>query len=194
MKGRRVQGRIKARSAVAGRCKIMKCPFCGSMDDKVIDSRTIKGGEAIRRRRECIDCSGRFTSYEHIEEIVRMVVKKDGRREEFDRAKVRSGILKAVEKRPVPTSVVEELVEKIEIEVFRNQAEAPAREIGETVMKALYDLDQVAYVRFASVYRQFKDITEFMDELKGLLTGTKAKAKKKQQADPQAPGKDGGAE
>lgn len=157
------------------------------MDDKVIDSRTIKNGEAIRRRRECIDCGGRFTSYEHIEEIVRMVVKKDGRREEFDRAKVRSGILKAVEKRPVPTNIVDELVDKIEMDVFHNQAEAPAREIGESVMKALYDLDQVAYVRFASVYRQFKDITEFMSELENLLTGKKSKTKKKPQDRPDTP-------
>lgn len=157
----------------------MKCPFCGEQDDKVIDSRTIKNGEAIRRRRECIACSGRFTSYETIEEIVRVVVKKDGRREVFDRAKLRGGLQKACEKRPVPTERVEELVDRIEMDVYRNQSEAPSTEIGEAVMATLCELDQVAYVRFASVYRQFKDINEFMDELKGLLMDTRKKTKKK---------------
>ena len=158
----------------------MKCPFCGSIEDKVVDSRAIKNGEAIRRRRECLSCQGRFTSYEHIEEIVRIVVKKDGRREEFDRSKVRAGLQKACEKRPVPTEVIEDMIERIETDVFRNQVEAPTREIGEAVMKMLYELDEVAYVRFASVYRQFKDINEFMEELKSMLfDSARPKVKKK---------------
>ena len=157
----------------------MKCPFCGGMDDKVIDSRAIKNGEAIRRRRECLACGGRFTSYENIEEIVRIVVKKDGRREEFNRDKVLSGMQKACEKRPVSREVIGDIVDRIELEVYNNQAEVPTREIGEAVMRALYSLDQVAYVRFASVYREFKDVNEFMDELKRLLMTPGVKSRKK---------------
>jgi transcriptional repressor NrdR len=148
---------------------IMKCPYCGNQEDKVIDSRSIKGGEAIRRRRECLKCGNRFTSYEEIDEVVRMVVKKDGRREPFDRAKIRGGLLKAVEKREIPIDRIERIVHDIEAEVFRDRAEVPTRDIGELVMHILHELDEVAYVRFASVYRQFSDITEFMNELKTML-------------------------
>lgn len=147
----------------------MKCPYCGIDEDKVIDSRSIKGGEAIRRRRECLKCGNRFTSYEQIDEVVRMVVKKDGRREAFDRNKLRGGLLKAVEKREIPIDRIEQIVQDIEAAVFRDRAEVPSRDIGEMVMDILHQLDEVAYVRFASVYRQFSDITEFMNELKGML-------------------------
>ena len=147
----------------------MKCPYCGTLEDKVIDSRSIKGGEAIRRRRECLGCGNRFTSYEEIDEVVRMVVKKDGKREAFDRGKLRGGLLKAIEKRNIPVDRIERIVHDIEAEVYRDRAEVPSRDIGERVMEILHELDEVAYVRFASVYRQFSDITEFMNELKGML-------------------------
>jgi transcriptional repressor NrdR len=166
----------------------VKCPYCGHRNDRVIDSRTIKDGAAIRRRRVCGHCRGRFTSYETIEEVQLMVIKKDGRREEFDRAKLRVGIQKACEKRPVPTDRIDQVVEDIETALYRGTNEMPTRNIGEEVMQQLYTLDEVAYVRFASVYRQFKDIGEFMSELKGLLGNrgevepahTKPRAGKKQ--------------
>ncbi len=148
----------------------MKCPFCGFQEDKVVDSRTSKNGMAVRRRRECLECGKRFTTYEQVEEILPMVVKKDNRREPFDRFKILSGIRKACEKRPVSTARLEQTVDEIE-KVIQNklEKEIPGGEIGELVMRKLAELDEVAYVRFASVYRQFKDINAFMDELKHLL-------------------------
>ena len=148
----------------------MKCPYCTHLGDKVVDSRESKEGEVIRRRRECLDCGKRFTSYERIDEIPYMVIKKDGRRERFDRQKILKGLLKSCEKRPVPTAKLEALVDEVE----RFVHEAPERErktseIGELLMNRIKKLDKVAYVRFASVYLDFKDVKEFMSELKGLL-------------------------
>ena len=148
----------------------MKCPFCGNVEDKVIDSRISNEGNSIRRRRECLKCQKRFTTYERLEEHPLMVIKKDGRREPFDRKKLLSGILKACEKRPVPMDRVEGMVDEVEMIIQRNyEKEVSSTAIGEFVMKQLHDLDEVAYVRFASVYRQFKDINQFMKELSGLL-------------------------
>lgn len=145
----------------------MKCPFCGHPDDKVVDSRTIREGELIRRRRECLECTKRFTTYERIEEIPLMVAKKDGRREPFDRSKIVIGILKACEKRPVGIEQIEDLVDRIEKSINSSlDKEVSSEAIGSMVMEELRELDEVAYVRFASVYRQFKDIDEFMDVLK----------------------------
>ena len=148
----------------------MRCPFCGHPEDKVVDSRTGKNGEVIRRRRECLECQRRFTTYEQVEEILPIVVKKDGRREPFDRAKILVGIQKACQKRPVSQGRIEEIVHEIENELFGlGEKEIPSTWVGQKIMEELRQLDDVAYVRFASVYRQFKDISEFMDELKGLL-------------------------
>ena len=148
----------------------MKCPFCGHVDDKVIDSREGRTGDTIRRRRECLKCERRFTTYERIDEIPYMVVKKDGRRERFDRQKILQGLLKACEKRPVPTPKLEAIVDEIERYVLEAQdRECNTTEIGNLLMQRLRKLDKVAYVRFASVYSDFKDIREFMSELKGLL-------------------------
>jgi len=148
----------------------MKCPFCGHLHDKVVDSRESKEGEAIRRRRQCLGCQRRFTSYERIDEIPYMVVKKDGRRERFDRQKVLAGLLKACEKRPVSMVQLESIADKAETMVQEsNEREAGTRTIGEMIMKELKNLDKVAYVRFASVYLDFKDVPEFMAELKELL-------------------------
>ena len=147
----------------------MKCPFCAHPDDKVVDSRTIKDGELIRRRRECLSCTKRFTTYERIEEIPLMVAKKDGRREPFDRSKIVIGILKACEKRPVSIEQIEDLVDRIEKSINSSmEKEVSSEKIGAMVMEELRNLDEVAYVRFASVYRQFRDIDEFMDVLKTL--------------------------
>jgi len=149
----------------------MKCPFCGHPEDKVMDSRPSKGGSAIRRRRECLKCKKRFTTYEQIEEILPMVVKRDGRREPFDRLNIVSGVRKAVEKRPVSSERIESLVDDIESALMERAAkEINSTEVGEMVIRRLQDLDDVAYVRFASVYRQFKDINAFMDEVKRLLS------------------------
>ena len=148
----------------------MKCPFCGTTENKVIDSRISKDGSAIRRRRECIPCGKRFTTYEVVEEVLPTVVKKDGRRELFDRAKIRSGIKKACEKRPISTDVIEAVVDRIERHCQEYQdKEIPASVIGEEVMRELQHLDDVAYVRFASVYREFRDVSDFLDGLKDLL-------------------------
>ena len=148
----------------------MKCPFCGNLDDKVVDSREGKEGAVIRRRRECMNCGRRFTSYERIDEIPYMVVKKDGTRERFERQKVIAGLLKACEKRPVSVSSLEAVANKVEATLQeRPDKEISTEEIGALVMDALRTLDAVAYVRFASVYRHFRDIGEFMTELKGLL-------------------------
>jgi len=148
----------------------MRCPFCNHLEDKVVDSREAKFGDTIRRRRECAKCGRRFTTYERIDEIPYMVVKKDGRREKFDRQKLLAGLLKACEKRPVPMSKLEEIVNEAEAMVAEAaERERPAADLGEFVMGRLKTLDKVAYVRFASVYLDFKDIREFMDELKDLL-------------------------
>ncbi len=149
----------------------MKCPFCGHDEDKVIDSRSSEEGRSIRRRRECLNCEKRFTTYENIEETSLMVIKKDGRRESFDRKKILAGIKKACEKRPISTQGIEELTDKIEYTLqSKFEKEVESKQIGELLMELLYDLDEVAYVRFASVYRQFKDINQFMKELRGLLS------------------------
>ena len=148
----------------------MKCPFCGNIDDKVVDSREGRAGDLIRRRRECLKCERRFTTYERIDEIPYMVIKKDGRRERFERKKILQGLLKACEKRPVPTARLEALVDEAEQFVSDTpERERTTKEIGELLMNRLKKLDKVAYVRFASVYLDFKDVKEFMDELKGLL-------------------------
>ena len=149
----------------------MKCPFCSHTEDKVIDSRSSNEDKSVRRRRECLKCNKRFTTYEYIEEIPLMLIKKDGRREAFDRNKIISGILKACEKRPVSMEKVEAMVDKVEKELQKNfDKEVKAQVVGELVMEYLHKLDEVAYVRFASVYRQFKDINHFMKELKDLLS------------------------
>jgi len=148
----------------------MKCPFCGHLGDKVVDSRESKEGEVIRRRRECLDCGRRFTSYERIDEIPYMVIKKDGTRERFERQKLIAGLLKACEKRPVSIAAIEGVADKVEATLQeRSEKEMSTTEVGAIVMDELKRLDKVAYVRFASVYRHFRDISEFMSELKDLL-------------------------
>jgi len=150
----------------------MKCPFCAHIQDKVVDSRESKDGDAIRRRRQCLKCKRRFTSYERIDEIPYVVVKKDGRRERFDRQKVLAGILKACEKRPVSMTQLETIADNAEAMVQdSSEREVSTRSIGEMIMNELKTLDKVAYVRFASVYLDFKDVQEFMAELKDLLKG-----------------------
>ncbi|OGP86774.1 MAG: transcriptional regulator NrdR [Deltaproteobacteria bacterium RBG_19FT_COMBO_43_11] len=152
----------------------MKCPFCGHVENKVIDSRISKDGKAIRRRRECLGCQKRFTTYEFVEDILPMVVKKDGRREPFDRMKIRNGVMKACEKRPISMEAMENIVSNVEAACQDFQGEEiPSTVIGEKVMDELKTLDGVAYVRFASVYRQFRDVGEFMSELKDLLSKKK---------------------
>ncbi len=149
----------------------MRCPFCASLEDRVVDSRENRDGRTIRRRRECLQCERRFTSYERIEDIPLMVVKTDGTRGEFDRNKLLSGLRKACEKRPVPARELHEIVKGVESRLHdREEREITTEEIGAVVMEALRVLDQVAYVRFASVYRKFEDIDAFMDELKHLLS------------------------
>jgi transcriptional repressor NrdR len=148
----------------------MRCPFCGFLEDKVVDSRESKDGDSIRRRRECLECGRRFTSYERIDEIPYMVVKKDGRREPFERNKVMSGLLRACEKRPISASQLESIVDAVE----KSVQDSPDRElstgaIGKVIMRRLKELDKVAYVRFASVYLEFEDVSEFMSELKALV-------------------------
>lgn len=148
----------------------MRCPFCGNGENKVIDSRLSKDSSAIRRRRECLACGRRFTTYEFVEDMLPTVVKKDGRREAFDRTKIRTGIKKACEKRPISIDAIEKSVENVERACQELQEkEITSSVIGELVMKELHDLDGVAYVRFASVYRQFRDVSEFLDELKDFL-------------------------
>jgi len=148
----------------------MKCPFCGFVNDKVVDSRESKEAESIRRRRECLQCGKRFTTYERIDEIPYMVVKKDGRREKFERQKVLNGLLRACEKRPVSMGKLEQMVNEAEAFVIDSaERERKSSEIGELIMNRLRKLDKVAYVRFASVYLDFKDVQEFMTELKDLL-------------------------
>jgi len=149
----------------------MKCPFCAEFDNKVIDSRVSKDGSAIRRRRECLACSRRFTTYEHIEEIPIMIVKKDGRREVFSKEKVQSGVTKACEKRNISIHLIDEYVDELERDLREaGEKEIPSSVIGEKVMSKLHGLDDIAYVRFASVYREFKDVNDFVAELKSLLS------------------------
>lgn len=156
----------------------MRCTYCGYKEDKVVDSRATKNGAAIRRRRECLKCGKRFTTYEYIEDVSFMVIKKDGRRQPFDRKKVLSGIIKACEKRPISIDKMEEVVTQVERAIQKkSDREIPTSKIGELVMEKLKGLDDVAYVRFASVYRQFKDVGQFMLELKDILD--KGKKKKK---------------
>ena len=148
----------------------MRCPYCGSKKDSVIDSRAAKNGSSVRRRRECLKCKKRFTTYEYVERITLMVIKKDGRREPFEHEKLIKGIMVACEKRPVSVKRIERMVEEIERDLERkNEREVASREIGEAVMKRLHEIDEIAYVRFASVYRQFRDVGQFMKELKTFL-------------------------
>jgi len=152
----------------------VKCPYCGDFEDKVVDSRLSPDGDAIRRRRECLKCERRYTTYEHIEKTPLMVVKHDGTRQPFDREKLLLGIRKACEKRPVPTEKIQQLVEHVERAILKKfDKEVASNQIGELVMKRLYGLDDVAYVRFASVYRQFKDVEQFAQELQGMLSKKK---------------------
>ncbi len=148
----------------------MKCPFCKASDDKVIDSRSSNDGFAIRRRRECLSCGRRYTTYERIEELPLRVIKKDGSRVAFERAAITNGMLKALEKRPVSMETVDEVVDRIEAQITQMfDKEVASKFIGELVMRELHALDQIAYVRFASVYREFKDVNEFVDEVKPML-------------------------
>lgn len=148
----------------------MRCPFCAHQEDKVVDSRSGQDGLLIRRRRECLACHRRYTTYERVEKVFPMVVKKDGRREPFDRLKILQGLQKACEKRPIGRSTLDEVVDRVEKKIHESgESEIASRVIGEEVMTHLHGIDQVAYVRFASVYREFKDASQFMDELKDLL-------------------------
>ncbi len=156
----------------------MRCPFCGYKEDKVVDSRATSEESAIRRRRECLKCGKRFTTYEYIEEVSLMVIKKDGRREPFDRKKILAGVIRACEKRPISMEKMEEIITQVERAIQRkSDREVSASRIGELVMEKLKALDDVAYVRFASVYRQFKDVGQFMEELKDILGKEKRKSK-----------------
>jgi transcriptional repressor NrdR len=154
----------------------MRCPYCSSIDNKVVDSRIGKEGDSIRRRRECLKCEGRFTTYERVEEMLPSVIKKDVRREPYDRMKILNGLKKACEKRPISVDALEKTVAEIEKSIQeKGLKEIPSTMIGEEVMGRLHRLDEVAYVRFASVYRSFKDINEFMSELKDILGNKEAK-------------------
>ena len=154
----------------------MRCPFCGYEESKVIDSRPTDENERIRRRRECLRCSKRFTTYEKVETIPLIVIKKDNNREQYERAKIENGVLNACYKRPVPAEEIQKTIDAIELSIFnREEKEIPSSEIGEIVMENLKTLDPVAYVRFASVYRQFKDINTFMEELNKLINEKKEK-------------------
>ena len=153
----------------------MKCPFCGEVDSKVLDSRLSKDESVVRRRRTCIYCDRRFTTYEHIEDIPIIIVKKDGRREQFDREKVRSGMKKACEKRNISMNAIEEFIDGLERDLREiGEKELPASVVGEKIMAKLHELDDVAYVRFASVYREFKDVDDFATELKKILSTKEA--------------------
>jgi transcriptional repressor NrdR len=148
----------------------MRCPFCSAVEDKVVETRSSDNEQVIRRRRECIGCGRRFTTYERVDEILPMVIKKDGRREPFDRAKILSGLKRACSKRPVPVEVLEQAVDRIEREIEEaGEKEIPSTRIGDAGMAALREIDDVAYVRFASVYRSFRDVNELMAELKTLV-------------------------
>lgn len=148
----------------------MRCPYCGNQNDSVVDSRISKNGSSVRRRRECLKCKRRFTTYEYVERTPLMVIKKDGRREAFERQKLTNGLMKACEKRPVSVDRIEKLADDIERSLEKkHEREVSSKEIGELVMKTLHSLDEIAYVRFASVYRQFKDVGQFVKELKKFL-------------------------
>lgn len=148
----------------------MKCPFCGSESTRVVDSRPAEDNNSIRRRRMCDECGKRFTTYEKVETIPLIVIKKDNNREQYDRAKIEAGVLRACHKRPISVQQIEDLVDEVETEIFnREEREIPSKVIGEIVMDKLKDLEAVAYVRFASVYREFKDVNTFMEELKKIL-------------------------
>jgi len=152
----------------------MKCPFCSEIDNKVIDSRLSKDGNVIRRRRECIVCTRRFTTYEHIEEVPIMIIKKDGRREVFSREKVAAGIKRACEKLDISVNIIEEFLDDLERDLKETgEKEIPSHDIGEKVMGKLHNLNDIAYVRFASVYREFKDVNDFVSELRSLLSSHK---------------------
>lgn len=152
----------------------MKCPFCGNIEDKVVDSRESREGDVIRRRRECLKCQRRFTSYERIDEVPYMVVKKDGRREPFDRQKVLNGLMHACEKRPISQGKIEAIVDAVERFVHESKdRERPTAKIGEMIVRRLRELDKVAYIRFASVYRDFQDPSDFLDEAKPLVRSRK---------------------
>ncbi len=157
----------------------MKCPYCTKIDNKVIDSRLSKDGRTIRRRRECTECARRFTTYEKLEDVLPMIIKKDGRREPFNREKIIEGIKKACQKRPVSITKIEDFVDSLEV-YFQElgKKEIESKEVGERVINNLKEWDEVAYVRFASVYRQFKDINEFMAELEGILKARREQQKK----------------
>ena len=149
----------------------MRCPYCGSLDDKVLESRTMANGESIRRRRECVSCGMRFTSYERIEEKPFMVVKRDGRRQPFDRTKIEKGIERALEKRPVSSSTKDNIINDIEDAAFmkgKSSREISTTELGDIILERLHDVDKVAYIRFASVYRNFENLDEFISEVKKL--------------------------
>ncbi|MFA5320689.1 MAG: transcriptional regulator NrdR [Candidatus Omnitrophota bacterium] len=153
----------------------MRCPYCGYKEDKVVDSRVTQEGSAIRRRRECLSCARRFTTYEYVEDVSLMVIKKDGRRQLFDRKKILTGIMRACEKRPVGLEEMEEITSQVERDIHKSASrEVPSSEIGEMIIRRLKKIDDVAYVRFASVYRQFKDVGQFMHELKSLLDDGKS--------------------
>ena len=157
----------------------MKCPYCSELDNKVIDSRLSKDGNVIRRRRECLVCERRFTTYEHIEEVPITIIKKDGRREVFNREKVSAGLKRACEKRNVSMNTIEEFLDDLERDLKEmGEKEIPSARVGERVMAKLHDIDDVAYVRFASVYREFKDVNDFVSELKTLLTDQDTKTAK----------------
>jgi len=147
----------------------MRCPYCSHEEDRVVDSRTSKEGRAVRRRRECLECSSRFTTYEYVENISLTIIKNDQRRESYDRQKLMQGITSACKKRPISIKKIESIVDKIENQIEKmSKNEIPSSEIGMMVMTELYDLDEVAYIRFASVYRKFKDVSEFISEVKGI--------------------------
>jgi len=152
----------------------MKCPFCGEYEDRVVDSRTVDGGLSIRRRRECVHCAKRFTTYERVDEIIYMVIKKNGEREVFDRSKLLSGLIKACEKRPISIGVLEEITDEVEGMLSQSSGELTTREIGDHILERLRELDPLAYIRFASVYLAFDDITELAQELKQLLRKKKS--------------------
>lgn len=159
----------------------MRCPYCGSLDDKVIESRTMANGESLRRRRECVSCGYRFTSYERIEEKPFMVIKRDGRRQPFDRTKLEKGIDRALEKRPVATSMIENIINDIEdraIIAGKANREISTAELGEFVLERLYDIDKVAYIRFASVYKHFENLDEFVTEVNNLSKKNREKKNK----------------
>ncbi|WP_296022731.1 transcriptional regulator NrdR [uncultured Treponema sp.] len=164
----------------------MRCPYCGSLDDKVIESRTMANGESLRRRRECVSCGYRFTSYERIEEKPFMVIKRDGRRQPFDRTKLEKGIDRALEKRPVATNMIENIINDIEdraIIAGKANREISTSELGEFVLERLYDIDKVAYIRFASVYKHFENLEEFVTEVNNLSKKNREKKNKTEEGE-----------